>query len=271
MKRDLKILVTGKNRRIAKDISDHLETDRGYKPLKCRPEKAAIFDSVCSELPNVVIISMGKETPTEIKQYDILMDPAKKGFITVIVVATDEDRQSFMWNTGLEKMFFLSRPVSLYALYEKLNAIEEGMSDENGNKTFQVDEFINPFFEEKSQRKRVVIVDDDSEQLIQIKDILSDYYDVTPLRSGFDAFKFFEKHTADLILLDYLMPELDGPEVLKHLRTMDNARSTPVVFLTGVTEKNTVIKTITELKPQGYIVKPAKKSELIAKIIDVLG
>jgi hypothetical protein len=38
-----------------------------------------------------------------------------------------------------------------------------------------------------------------------------------------------------------------------------------------MTEKNKVLKTLAELKPQGYIVKPAKKSELVAKIIDILG
>ena len=43
----------------------------------------------------------------------------------------------------------------------------------------------------------------------------------------------------------------------------------PVMFLTGMTEKNTVIRTLTELKPQGYIIKPSKKSELVGKIIDV--
>ena len=42
-----------------------------------------------------------------------------------------------------------------------------------------------------------------------------------------------------------------------------------MVFLTGVKEKDTVIKTLIELKPQGYIVKPARRSELVAKIIDV--
>ncbi len=271
MKRDLKILVTGKNRRIAKDICDHLETDRSYSPIKSRPEKAAIFDSLCSELPHVVIIAMGKETPKEIEQYDILKDPAKREMITLIVVATDEDKANFIKNTGLSKMLFLSRPVSLFALYEKLNSIEEELKIDKGEKTFMMEEFINPFFEEETRKKRILVVDDDSEQLIHIKEILSDYYDVIPVRSGKDAFKFFETHTADLVLLDYLMPEMNGPDVLMKFWNIQNAKDVPVIFLTGVTEKSTVIKTITELKPQGYIVKPAKKSELIAKIIDVLG
>ena len=68
-----------------------------------------------------------------------------------------------------------------------------------------------------------------------------------------------------------MMPEEDGPSVLRRLREVDEYADIPVIFLTGMTEKNTVIRTLTELKPQGYIVKPAKKSELVAKIIEVIG
>ena len=56
-----------------------------------------------------------------------------------------------------------------------------------------------------------------------------------------------------------------------YLLTIPEVSHIPVVFLTGVTEKETVVKTLVELKPQGYIVKPSKKSELVAKIIDILG
>ena len=90
-------------------------------------------------------------------------------------------------------------------------------------------------------------------------------------KSGEAAFKFLEKKKPDLILLDYLMPNKDGPMVLKELRTMEGCESIPVIFLTGMSEKHIVIQTLTELMPQGYVVKPAKKSELVAKIIDVLG
>ena len=67
------------------------------------------------------------------------------------------------------------------------------------------------------------------------------------------------------------MPIIDGPEVLRSIQDTSGWEDIPVVFLTGMTEKNKVLKTLAELKPQGYIVKPAKKSELVAKIIDILG
>jgi response regulator RpfG family c-di-GMP phosphodiesterase len=67
------------------------------------------------------------------------------------------------------------------------------------------------------------------------------------------------------------MPEQNGAEVLTEIRAEEEYRDIPVIFLTGVSEKDTVIKLISEFKPQGYIVKPSKKSEIVAKIIDVLG
>ena len=72
-------------------------------------------------------------------------------------------------------------------------------------------------------------------------------------------------------MLDYMMPEKDGPQTLREMRTVEAYAEIPVIFLTGMTEKNAILKTIAELRPQGYIVKPAKKSDLVAKIIDVLG
>ena len=67
------------------------------------------------------------------------------------------------------------------------------------------------------------------------------------------------------------MPQPDGPKVLASLKSNKEFSSIPVVFLTGVSEREKVLKTIVELKPQGYLIKPAKKSEIVAKIIDILG
>ena len=114
-------------------------------------------------------------------------------------------------------------------------------------------------------------MDDEPEQLIQIKEHLKEFYDVSLMGSGKNLFRFLERNKPDLILLDYLMPEMDGPEVLTELRQYKEYSDIPVIFLTGVSEKETVVKTLVELKPQGYVLKPTRKSELVAKIIDVIG
>ena len=114
-------------------------------------------------------------------------------------------------------------------------------------------------------------MDDDTEQLMNIKDQLKEFYDVAVVKSGEQAFKYLNKKSVDLMLLDYLMPEMDGPTVYRNIREDYEAEELPIIFLTGVQEKDKVINALLELKPQGYLVKPSKKSEIVAKIIEVLG
>ncbi len=267
----IKIMLTGRNKRIAMDISEHLANDRGCYTLKCPAQKNALFEMVPSELPNVIIICLGDETSDTVKVFDILKECTKLGAVTIIVVANEADRVTFMNNTELERMYFLARPVSLFVLYDKLNEIEEKLEAEKEKSTTLLAEYINPLADKKYHRKHILVVDDDPEQLLQIKDQLSEFYEVTLVGSGKSVSRYLQRFKIDLILLDYLMPEMDGPEVFARLRANEDYKDIPVVFLTGVSEKETVIKTLLDLKPQGYVLKPSKKSEIVAKIIDVLG
>lgn len=262
----MKILVTGKNRKVAMDVCEHLENDRGYKTVRCDPNKKTLVDVMLTELPKVIVVCMGDETIDTISEFDVLRNTSGQGGFTTIIIANEDDERLFRKYTKVDKAFFLSRPVSLFALYEKLISIEKELEDDE--KSGQAREFVN---ENARRRKQILVVDDDSEQLIHIKEELEEFYDVTPVKNAEAVFKYLSKKTPDLILLDYLMPEKDGPQVLREMREVEEYAKIPVIFLTGVTERNAILKTIAELRPQGYIVKPSKKSELVAKIIDVLG
>lgn len=266
----LKVLVTGKNRKVANDLCDHLQADRGYVTVKCDPTKTALFDLMISELPKVVIICLGDETSVSIGAYNVMKTALSQGNITTIVVTDNEDEKMFMKYTELDRVLLLSRPVSLFALYEKLSEIEKTIEENKDNNLSAFREYVNEDAG-KRKRKQILVVDDDTEQLVHIKEQIEDFYDVTCVKSGVAAFKYLARKTPDLILLDYLMPMMDGPEVLRNIQGTSGWEDIPVIFLTGMTEKNKVLKTLAELKPQGYIVKPAKKSEVVAKIIDVLG
>ncbi len=266
----LKIMVTGKNRRIAVDVSEHLTNDRDYSTVKCASSKEALFEMVPREMPHVIIICLGDETKDSVAVFDVLRECARMGGVTLIVVANDADRKVFINNTKLERMFFMERPVSLFALYEKLNEVEQKVEEQMNNGSLLLEEYVNPHANDLPERKHILVVDDNAEQLMQIKEHLREFYEVTLVPSGEAALKFFRKKKADLILLDYIMPEMNGPDVLREFRKDKKIADIPVIFLTGVSEKDKVIKALVELKPQGYIVKPAKRSELVAKIIDVL-
>lgn len=267
----LKILVTGRNRRIATDICEHLESDRGYVTLKCPPTKDALLDMVPSEMPHVIILCLRDENRNTIGVYDILNESSKLGVTNIIVITNNVDRKVFVGNTELKSATFLSRPVSLFALYVKLDEIEKKVKDDSERMDSLFDEFVNPNAIEEFPRKHILVVDDDVEQLTQIKEHLREFYEVSLVGSGNNAFKFLERFKVDLILLDYLMPEMNGPEVLTLLRENPDYAYIPVMFLTGVSEKETVVKTLVELKPQGYVLKPTTKPEIVAKIIQVLG
>lgn len=267
----LKICITGRNPNIIDDVAEHLKEDRGYYPAKIPPRKDALFDMVMEQRPRVIIICMGDETEDGIGTYDVLNMAFRQGNCTIIVIAGEEDEKLFMKHSELEHVLFLSRPVSLFALYEKLAEIEELQKKET-------EENLGAFREHKKEgsvlgfrRKHILVVDDDPEQLMMIRDQLREFYEVTLVKSGQAAIKAMAREIPDLVLLDYLMPGEDGPSFLRRMRTLGTFADIPVVFLTGMKEKQVVMQTIAELKPKGYIIKPSKKSEIVAKIIDVLG
>lgn len=116
-----------------------------------------------------------------------------------------------------------------------------------------------------SYRKHILIIDDDLNMLKILRYYLQDTYKVTVVNSGKVAVDFLLKYTPDLILLDYMMPMFNGAAVLKIIKSREATRDIPVYFLTGQTDKNTVMECLS-LKPAGYIVKPVAKEALLAKM-----
>lgn len=115
------------------------------------------------------------------------------------------------------------------------------------------------------RRRIILVIDDDTLMLKVIKEHLKNDYDVATAISGKVAYKFIEKKRPDLVLLDYQMPGEDGPEVLKHLREDMGLVNMPVVFLTGVSDANS-IKRVLALKPQGYLLKPVDRVKLLETV-----
>ena len=264
----IKILVTGKNRSIVKDVCSFLQNEKGLEPISCEPYRNTLFDVVLDGLPPVVIICLGDENEDSIAAYNVIHDAVSNGECMVVVVTNNKDEEVFIRYSRLERVLFLPRPVSFTVLREKLREVERMLEKNREDNLAVFREYVN----EKNYyaRKTVLIVDDDPDYLAQIKEQLEEFYRVICVRSGIDAYKVLVKEKPDLILLDYLMPDENGPAVLRRIQASEDWCDIPVIFLTGVSEKNAVLQTLTELRPQGYVVKPAKRSELVAKIIDAM-
>ena len=155
------------------------------------------------------------------------------------------------------------------------NAIEELFSEleahrwlnipVNGEELRRTVNSILLYGEEVDLKKRVLIVDDDPSYAGIVRNWLKEKYKVSIVTAGMQAITFLLKNPVDLILLDYEMPIVDGPQVLQMLRQEKATSKIPVVFLTGVSGKEDVTR-VMELKPEGYILKTATKADILSYI-----
>lgn len=133
--------------------------------------------------------------------------------------------------------------------------------------TFETE--IAPTSEQHGMNDWIVVVDDEAFFLTNVKNILREQdMRVSCLRSGRALLKFMEKNKPDLILLDVLMPEMDGFETYHALRRMEEetGRSpTPVVFLSGVKDSETENRSLEE-GACDFIHKPFNKEILVRRI-----
>ena len=108
-------------------------------------------------------------------------------------------------------------------------------------------------------------VDDDPDYLSLVREWLKGTYKVAMANSGLQAIKWLGKNKADLILLDYEMPVTSGPQVLEMLRNDSETKNIPVMFLTGKSDKESVMAVVA-LKPEGYFLKNIQRGELLEKL-----
>ena len=118
-------------------------------------------------------------------------------------------------------------------------------------------------------QRRVLIVDDDPAYAKMVRGWINEEYMVNIVTSGMHAITFLTKNHVDLILLDYEMPIVDGPQVFEMIKTEEGLDEIPVVFLTGNGTREGVHR-VMQLGPAGYVLKGASKLELLTKIKNVL-
>jgi putative two-component system response regulator len=114
-------------------------------------------------------------------------------------------------------------------------------------------------------RKTIMLVDDNATNLTIGKNILIKNYDVFTLESGFKLFKVLRRLLPDLILLDIEMPEMNGYEVIKHLKASDQYCRIPVIFLTAKNDSGSELEGLS-LGAVDYITKPFSPPLLIKRI-----
>lgn len=115
----------------------------------------------------------------------------------------------------------------------------------------------------------VMIVDDDAGTLRNIKSLLDGMYNVVVANNGVKALEIVAMEKPDVILLDYEMPRMNGPETMKSLRQKPDFAKIPIVFLTGVNDRAQITAALA-MRPDGYLLKPVNRDKLLTTILDVL-
>ena len=116
---------------------------------------------------------------------------------------------------------------------------------------------------DNNEKKSILVVDDEKEiaELIEIH-LMSQDYNVTKATNGIEALNFMSEKKYDLVLLDVMMPKMDGKETLKKIREKFNI---PVIMVTAKTSEKDKIEGLT-LGADDYVSKPIKPLELIARV-----
>jgi len=125
----------------------------------------------------------------------------------------------------------------------------------------------NIFNSDAENNNLILVIDDDSDSLFTLTEILNSYgFRTTVARSGFEALKILENVLPDLVLLDIMMPEMDGFQTIKKIKSIERLKSVKIFAVTAKAMEN-ARDVITNSGFDDCVFKPVNPVELIHKIL----
>ncbi len=276
-----RILLAGKNQTTIDDFF-YVMNDT----FECMTTSVRSFDianHVKYFKPDAVVYCMTVETKESVMTLVNALNEVSRKKQRLILIGEPEACTEFMkWKPEMVSLV-LEKPLNANAVTERIVKLlkEEqetiSLSDEELNAAHVA---VKEQEEEKQLQKKpvaagngnkqILIIDDDPMMLKLIKEELREDYNVATAISGKIGLNFLERKHTDLILLDYEMPGESGPEVLEKLRANVATKDIPVVFLTGINDREKIQKVLA-MKPQGYLLKPIDHDKLVQTINNVIG
>jgi two-component system alkaline phosphatase synthesis response regulator PhoP len=121
-----------------------------------------------------------------------------------------------------------------------------------------------------SDKQTILVVDDEEDLLDLIEyNLKQEGFDVLKAEDGVEGIEMARKHSPDLILLDIMMPKMDGLEVVEHMRDDKKLKRIPIIFLTARGDEKTEVEGL-DKGGDDYITKPISTTKLISRIKAVL-
>ena len=222
-----------------------------YEVVSVDPYQSAI--EAVPNRPQIYLLYLGDMSMEHAPLYEYLNVAIDADRFMLYLIGNSEEltmAQTVISKSKIQETYL--RPLDVKLLAEHLNMVVDYSA---------VDE---------SLRRKILIIDDDGAMLRMMKTWLSVKYHVYMASSGKIALSFLATNPVDLVLLDYEMPVMNGPDVLKAIRETQSIKDTPVIFLTAKDDKESVMKVIS-LKPAKYLLKSMPKDKLISAIDEFFG
>ncbi|MBQ4283358.1 MAG: response regulator [Lachnospira sp.] len=250
-----KVLLLGKFNITFQEINAELE--KSFSVQACVDNADMAKGLLKLNSPDVVVMCLWEMGDVAKK----VLDEIRYNYVRmpVVCLGTEDDKADYTAYMRLIKMEYVTAPITVE---KTLVAISQVL-----NMTY--DAQAGTCIDNKSEKKTVLLVDDNAMQLRTLNTMLKEQYDVQMATSGMKALTMIGKKLPDVILLDYEMPMCDGKMTMEMIREVEEAKDIPIVFLTGVNDKEH-IETVLRLRPAGYLLKPANAEKIYATLEEVL-
>jgi len=119
------------------------------------------------------------------------------------------------------------------------------------------------------EQKTILIVDDTETNIENLMILLEDKYDLLAATDGYEALEILTEENVDLVLLDIMMPNIDGYEVCMKIKANPITKNIPVIFITAKTDEQS-IETAYEVGGVDYVTKPFRAKEVLSRVANHL-
>lgn len=259
-------LITGKNDLVIDDIFTHLSDV--FDLLCCSARYEDRLRHIELFHPELFIICLNGETTDALSSFSGLKRILTSKDIKTVVIGREEECDDFEKRAIQLADLILTRPINAERVKNEILDLMNQVKQEQDEHAEMFEKLQE--IKETQEKKHVLVIDDNPMILKLIKEYLGDKYCVATAISGKIARKFLESKGTNLILLDYEMPEENGVEVLQKIRQDKKLSNIPVIFLTGITDRERLMRVLL-LKPQGYLIKPVDREKLLGTIERFIG
>jgi DNA-binding response OmpR family regulator len=120
------------------------------------------------------------------------------------------------------------------------------------------------------KKYRLIVIDDHHDTLELLKfNLLSEGYEVKAFFNAVDALKYVTAENTDMVITDWMLPEMDGLDLCRNLKHNPSTQDIPVVMLTGKSDEIDVV-TALEVGAEEYIPKPIRIKEMLTRVKKIL-